>query len=109
MKLTLYYLASALGFQRFKTLSVVGRPRIHALEPLYDNPNDLFGQNKTQPPGSGGPNEDFISKFANFMGFEEKEKWDAVRYSFYALVIGYLSSALFSQIAEDFSNPFKDL
>ncbi len=57
-------------------------------------------------PEAEDPN-DPVAKFAAFMGFETHEKWKAVRYSAYALVIGYLGSELIDQIGADFNNPFR--
>ena len=57
-------------------------------------------------PEAEDPN-DPVAKFAAFMGFEPNEKWKAVRYTVYALAIGYLGSELVDQIGADFNNPFR--
>ncbi len=52
---------------------------------------------------------DPVTKFAAFMGFEPEEKWKAVRYSIYALAIGYLASELGDQVLADWNNPFRGM
>ena len=67
------------------------------------------GKNRGKNRDKNEKKDDILIKFSEFMGFSSKEKWKAVRYTIYALAIGYCTGDLIDKIGQDFSNPFRDI